>query len=355
MLVLVLGSSFLVTFLGWEGVGLCSYLLVSFWFERTSAARGGQEGVHHHPRRRLRLHDRDVPDLRRARHPRTTPAPSARWRARSASTPAPRPRSRCCSSWVRSARARSSRCTSGCPTRWRARPRCRRSSTPRPWSRPVCSSSARAHPFFEASGDAMTVVAWVGAVTALARRHGRARATRHQTRARVLDHQPARLHVPRVRRRRIRRRDLPGASRTRSSRATLFLGAGSVIHGNADNQDMRIMGRFRKYMPYTAFAFVIAWLAIAGVPPFAGFWAKDEHPRARRSTPTSTALWIVGLARRDPHRRLHDPPGLPRLLRQRAVPRHGQRTPVAAEPTPHPSTPTTTARTSSPSTPPRRR
>ena len=34
MLILVLGSSFLVTFLGWEGVGLCSYLLVSFWFER---------------------------------------------------------------------------------------------------------------------------------------------------------------------------------------------------------------------------------------------------------------------------------------------------------------------------------
>src|SRR5213080_4374497 len=38
MLILVLGSSFLVTFLGWEGVGLCSYLLVSFWFERDSAA-----------------------------------------------------------------------------------------------------------------------------------------------------------------------------------------------------------------------------------------------------------------------------------------------------------------------------
>ena len=38
MLILVLGSSFLVTFLGWEGVGLCSYLLISFWFERPAAA-----------------------------------------------------------------------------------------------------------------------------------------------------------------------------------------------------------------------------------------------------------------------------------------------------------------------------
>src|SRR5213078_244119 len=43
MLILVLGSSFLVTFLGWEGVGLCSYLLVSFWFERNSAAVAGKK------------------------------------------------------------------------------------------------------------------------------------------------------------------------------------------------------------------------------------------------------------------------------------------------------------------------
>ena len=43
MLMLVLGSSFLVTFLGWEGVGLCSYLLISFWFERPSAAVAGKK------------------------------------------------------------------------------------------------------------------------------------------------------------------------------------------------------------------------------------------------------------------------------------------------------------------------
>ena len=56
----------------------------------------------------------------------------------------------------------------------------------------------------------------------------------------------------------------------------LFLGAGSVIHGNHDHQDMRLMGRFRKFLPYTALAMVVAWLAIAGVPPFSGFWSKDE-------------------------------------------------------------------------------
>ena len=43
MLVLVLGSNFLVTFMGWEGVGLCSYLLISFWFERDSAAVAGKK------------------------------------------------------------------------------------------------------------------------------------------------------------------------------------------------------------------------------------------------------------------------------------------------------------------------
>ena len=43
MLVLVLGASFLVTFLGWEGVGLSSYLLVSFWFERNAAAVAGKK------------------------------------------------------------------------------------------------------------------------------------------------------------------------------------------------------------------------------------------------------------------------------------------------------------------------
>ena len=43
MLVLVLGSNFLVTFLGWEGVGLCSYLLISFWFERNAAANASKK------------------------------------------------------------------------------------------------------------------------------------------------------------------------------------------------------------------------------------------------------------------------------------------------------------------------
>ncbi|MFM7872384.1 MAG: NADH-quinone oxidoreductase subunit L [Actinomycetota bacterium] len=59
-------------------------------------------------------------------------------------------------------------------------------------------------------------------------------------------------------------------------KALLFLGSGSVIHGMHHQQDMRKMGALRLLMPVTAFTFIIGWLAIAGVPPFAGFWSKDE-------------------------------------------------------------------------------
>ena len=59
-------------------------------------------------------------------------------------------------------------------------------------------------------------------------------------------------------------------------KALLFLGAGSVIHGMHDEQDMRRYGALHKVMPVTAFTFIIGWLAIAGVPPFSGFWSKDE-------------------------------------------------------------------------------
>src|SRR5919108_1195552 len=75
-------------------------------------------------------------------------------------------------------------------------------------------------------------------------------------------------------------------------KALLFLGAGSVIHGVHDEQDMRRMGGLRKYMPVTAVTFIIGWLAIAGIPPFAGFWSKDDILLAVYDT--NVALWVVG-------------------------------------------------------------
>ena len=76
-------------------------------------------------------------------------------------------------------------------------------------------------------------------------------------------------------------------------KALLFLGSGSVIHGMHDEQDMRRMGGLRKLMPITAVTFIVGWLAIAGVPPFAGFWSKDEI--LLFAYDKSPALWAVGL------------------------------------------------------------
>lgn len=58
-------------------------------------------------------------------------------------------------------------------------------------------------------------------------------------------------------------------------KALLFLGAGSVIHGTGV-QDMKEMGGLRKSMPVTFWTFAIATVAIAGIPPLSGFWSKDE-------------------------------------------------------------------------------
>ncbi len=76
-------------------------------------------------------------------------------------------------------------------------------------------------------------------------------------------------------------------------KALLFLGSGSVIHGMHHEQDMRRMGALRKLMPITAFTFIIGWLAIAGVPPFAGFWSKDEI--LLYAFAKSPVLYFVGL------------------------------------------------------------
>ncbi len=76
-------------------------------------------------------------------------------------------------------------------------------------------------------------------------------------------------------------------------KALLFLGAGSVIHGMHEEQDMRFMGALRKFMPITAGTFIVGWLAIAGVPPFSGFWSKDEI--LLFSLAESPALYAVGI------------------------------------------------------------
>jgi NADH-quinone oxidoreductase subunit L len=72
----------------------------------------------------------------------------------------------------------------------------------------------------------------------------------------------------------------------------LFLAAGSVIHAVGGEQDMRKMGGLRSFIPWTFLTMGIATLAIAGIPPFAGFWSKDEI--LWQAYQTSWVYWLIG-------------------------------------------------------------
>ena len=83
-------------------------------------------------------------------------------------------------------------------------------------------------------------------------------------------------------------------------KAMLFLGSGSTIHGMEGvvghdpilAQDMRLMGGLRKYMPITSLTFLVGTLAICGIPPFAGFWSKDEI--LGLAFAANPVLWLIG-------------------------------------------------------------
>ncbi|WP_373999728.1 NADH-quinone oxidoreductase subunit L [Bdellovibrio bacteriovorus] len=78
-------------------------------------------------------------------------------------------------------------------------------------------------------------------------------------------------------------------------KALMFLGSGSVIHAMHEEQDIRKMGGLKKYMPITHVTFFLGWLAIIGMPPFAGFFSKDEILAYTFNSPLgSPILWAMG-------------------------------------------------------------
>jgi len=78
-------------------------------------------------------------------------------------------------------------------------------------------------------------------------------------------------------------------------KALMFLGSGSVIHAMHEEQDIRKMGGLKKYMPVTHLTFLLGWLAIIGMPPFAGFFSKDEILWMAFHSPRGHILfWILG-------------------------------------------------------------
>lgn len=79
-------------------------------------------------------------------------------------------------------------------------------------------------------------------------------------------------------------------------KALMFLGSGSVIHAMHEEQDIRKMGGLKKYMPITYWTFFAGWLAIIGIPPFAGFFSKDEILWQTFISPLGNPiLWFVGV------------------------------------------------------------
>ena len=131
MVMLVLAGNFLLLYVFWEAVGLCSYLLIGFWYEKKSAADAGKKAFIVN-----RVGDFGFGlgimliwvTFGTLNYGEVFAKADA-----SVRRPTPTSPSRCCSSWARAASRRSSRCTPGCPTRWRARRRSRPSSTPPPW------------------------------------------------------------------------------------------------------------------------------------------------------------------------------------------------------------------------------
>ena len=134
---------------------------------------------------------------------------------------------------------------------------------------------ARAFPLFEAAPDALTVVAVIGLITALV---GASLAMVVTDLKRVLAYSTV-SHLG------LMMLTLGSFGYTAAvfhlvahgfSKAMLFLGAGSVMHSMDDETDIRKMGGLRKVMPITALTFAIGSLSLGGIPLFAGFWSKDE-------------------------------------------------------------------------------
>jgi NAD(P)H-quinone oxidoreductase subunit 5 len=158
---------------------------------------------------------------------------------------------------------------------------------------------ARMFPVFEELPDVMTVIAWTGAITAFLGatiaitqndiKKGLAYSTMSQLGYMVMAMGVGAYGA-----------GLFHLMTHAYFKAMLFLGSGSVIHGMEEvvghdpvlAQDMRLMGGLRRYMPVTATTFLVGTLAICGIPPFAGFWSKDEILGSTFAV--SPILWAIG-------------------------------------------------------------
>ncbi len=288
MLILVLGSNLLMTFVGWEGVGACSYWLVSFWFTRDSAASAGKKAFVYNRIGDVgfllaiflvfdKVHSLEYTTIF-ANLDRIGPGnitaicllllvgvmgksaqiPLFPWLADAMEGPTP------VSALIHAA----TMVTAGVYL--------------------LC----RVNPLLHASSAASLTVAIVGAATAFV---AATIACAQQDIKKVLAYSTVSqlgymfLAI--------------GCGAYEAAiflmvahaffKGLLFLGAGSAIHGLHDEQDLKRMGNLRRYMPLTFITFGIGWLCIAAVPPLSGFWAKGDV--LENTWAAHPALWVVGI------------------------------------------------------------
>jgi NADH-quinone oxidoreductase subunit L len=287
MLLLVLGGNMVLTFLGWEGVGVCSYFLIAFWFDRASAASAGKKAMIYNRigdagfllAMFLTFEKTGSLDYRtvfaRIGHVSTgsltaiglllflgacgksAQLPLYPWLADAMEGPTP------VSALIHAA----TMVTAGVYL--------------------MC----RINPILHAAPDAAHTVAWIGALTAFL---GATIACAQQDIKKILAYSTISqlgymflacgvgAYVAAI-----------FLMLTHAFyKALLFLGAGSVIHAMDDEQDTKRYGALAKVMPITSITFLIAWLAIGGVPPLSGFFSKGDV--LENAYTYSPLLYVIG-------------------------------------------------------------
>ena len=295
MLLLVLGNNLLVLFVGWEGVGLASYLLIGFWFEDPEKTAAGVKAFIVN-----RVGDTgfvvaafliyvyagsfdfqvinayfSTPGAVARRDHDHRPAAAARRVRQVGADPA------ACLAAGRDGRADAGVRADSCGHHGH-----RRRVPPRAPERALrCTRPT-----------AMTVVAWIGAATALLGatmgvtqfnlKKVLAYSTISQIGFMVMACGVGAFSV-----------GLFHLMTHAFFKACLFLGAGAVLHALQGEEDMRNMGALARRLPFTFATFLAGTLALCGIPPFAGFFSKDEILwQAWSAAGGSPWLWLVGLA-----------------------------------------------------------
>jgi len=274
MFILVLGGNFLLMFIGWEGVGLCSYLLIGFWFEKDSAANAGKkafvvnrigdfgfvlgmllifsifgsldyETVFAAAPHKLAAGGAVVTAITMflfiGAMGKSAQIPLYVWLPDAMEGPTPT------SALIHAA----TMVTSGIYMV----SRCNVLYSMAPWSLVLVGGVGAATAFFSATiGMAQYDIKRVLAYSTVSQLGYMFMACGVASYTAGIFHLMTHAFF----------------------KALLFMGAGSVIHGMSGDQDMRNMGGLRKYMKHTWWTFMFAYLAISGLPPFAGFFSKDE-------------------------------------------------------------------------------